>query len=343
MPVIMENMAEGIQPLDSVGVDETYRILEDWKNDFRNIDWRRVKGIGYDDYGELNIIEGKVGQNFDLYGWISAHGGPRLNAGTAVDWMESNRDFIGSNTQVDAGEDLDKETNRETGDPLGNGSLGDSGGSLGEDLGYSLGETGDGFEELQARLNSSIEETEEEPERDKPGIPVAKEIIEDASGTSVRGEPETAKEFNDTSQMMGEPILTTPVVAPEFESTGDDEEGTTFLGIDDDQVGAHKVALRQVREFFCQTLNMRFDVFPDRKATFIGRSAKGSDVVIQGNKNISRVHAAVSVRGGQLFVRDMSSSNGTFVNGQRLTPNVETPVNVGDRVTFADTVFVVEQ
>lgn len=332
MPVIMENVAEGIQPLDSVGVDETYRILEAWKSDFRNIDWRRVKGIGYDDYGELNIIEGKVGQNFDLYGWISAHGGPRLNAGTAVDWMESNRDFIGSNTQVDA---WDKETNRETGDPLGNGSLGDS-----ED---SLGEMGDGFEELQARLNSSIEEPEEEPERDKPGIPVAKEIIEDASGIPVKGEPESAKELNDTPQMMGEPIPATPVVAPEFESTGDDEEGTTFLGIDDDQVGAHKVALGQVREFFCQTLNMRFDVFPDRKATFIGRSAKGSDVVIQGNKNISRVHAAVSVRDGQLFVRDMSSSNGTFVNGQRLTPNVETPVKVGDKVTFADTVFVVEQ
>ena len=340
MPVIMENVAEGIQPLDSVGVDETYRILEDWKNDFRNIDWRRVKGIGYDDYGELNIIEGKVGQNFDLYGWISAHGGPRLNAGTAVDWMESNRDFIGSNTQVDAWEDLDKETNRETEgilgeDSEGNGSLGDSEDSLGEDLGDSLGEMGDGFEELQARLNSSIEEPEEEPERDKQGIPVAKEIIE--------GEHEPAKELNDTPQMMEEPIPTTPVVAPEFESTGDDEEGTTFLGIDDDQEGAHKVALRQVREFFCQTLNMRFDVFPDRKATFIGRSAKGSDVVIQGNKNISRVHAAVSVRDGQLFVRDMSSSNGTFVNGQRLTPNVETPVNVGDQVTFADTVFVVEQ
>lgn len=42
------------------------------------------------------------------------------------------------------------------------------------------------------------------------------------------------------------------------------------------------------------------------------------DIVLQGG-HISRRHAELSVQDDQLWIKDLNSSNGTFVNGQRVT------------------------
>lgn len=45
-------------------------------------------------------------------------------------------------------------------------------------------------------------------------------------------------------------------------------------------------------------------------------------------------HATIRCANGQLSVQDMKSTNGTYVNGRRLEPNVVTPLNDGDKVRF---------
>ncbi len=45
---------------------------------------------------------------------------------------------------------------------------------------------------------------------------------------------------------------------------------------------------------------------------------------------ISRVHCQISIEGEEVLLRDMGSSNGTLVNGERLT--TEVPLNDGDMV-----------
>ena len=45
---------------------------------------------------------------------------------------------------------------------------------------------------------------------------------------------------------------------------------------------------------------------------------------------VSRLHAVLRHEGKQLFIRDLGSSNGTFVNGKRLKENVDTSVSHGD-------------
>ena len=47
----------------------------------------------------------------------------------------------------------------------------------------------------------------------------------------------------------------------------------------------------------------------------IGRGSD-NDVVL-GSKEISRHHAQLSVLNGKLYVKDLSSSNGTFINNDR--------------------------
>lgn len=54
------------------------------------------------------------------------------------------------------------------------------------------------------------------------------------------------------------------------------------------------------------------------------------------NEQVSRYHAIVKIdKKGQLFINDQSS-NGTFVNGNRISKYVDFPVNRGDKVSFAN-------
>jgi hypothetical protein len=47
---------------------------------------------------------------------------------------------------------------------------------------------------------------------------------------------------------------------------------------------------------------------------------------------VSREHARLFVRGGQLFIEDLESTNGTFVNQQKLSPGRPRPVRDGDEI-----------
>lgn len=71
----------------------------------------------------------------------------------------------------------------------------------------------------------------------------------------------------------------------------------------------------------------------------VGRDGKVCNFLITGNTNIGRRHAKFVVKNGTTYVVDCNSTNGTFVNGTKLQPNVETALKDGDRVTLADEDF----
>ena len=52
----------------------------------------------------------------------------------------------------------------------------------------------------------------------------------------------------------------------------------------------------------------------DKSSILIGR-APGNDLVLENARGVSRYHAQISYHDGKLYVRDLSSTNGTFVNG----------------------------
>ena len=47
---------------------------------------------------------------------------------------------------------------------------------------------------------------------------------------------------------------------------------------------------------------------------------------------VSRRHARVHQQKSQFFIEDLGSANGTFLNGQRLTPYLPHPLRDGDEV-----------
>jgi pSer/pThr/pTyr-binding forkhead associated (FHA) protein len=74
----------------------------------------------------------------------------------------------------------------------------------------------------------------------------------------------------------------------------------------------------------------------DGERCIVGRSPTAPISVDIGR--ISREHLAYEVRDGQLFVEDLGSSNGSWLNAQRVTRSV---VKLGDKVHAGRPVIVV--
>ena len=69
---------------------------------------------------------------------------------------------------------------------------------------------------------------------------------------------------------------------------------------------------------------------------------RGSDNdVVLGSKEVSRNHAVLSVLNGKLYVKDLDSSNGTFINEQRIDSNKSKHLEANDTLGFASFAFTV--
>lgn len=60
-----------------------------------------------------------------------------------------------------------------------------------------------------------------------------------------------------------------------------------------------------------------------------------------GEAGISRRHAALKVEDNTLFIRDLNSTNFTFVEGQRLRPNEQRALKSGDRIQLGSLLLMV--
>ena len=75
-------------------------------------------------------------------------------------------------------------------------------------------------------------------------------------------------------------------------------------------------------------------------ATSIGRSS-ASDIILKSDDYASGSHAQLTRHGGLLYVEDLGSTNGTFVNGRKTVG--ATPLRHGDSVRVGSTTFRYEE
>lgn len=73
----------------------------------------------------------------------------------------------------------------------------------------------------------------------------------------------------------------------------------------------------------------------DRDVTVVGRVANCCDLVLE-RKSVSKMHCIIVRTDGLLFVRDLSSTNGTRVNGQKIVRGALLP---GDQLSFGGEKF----
>lgn len=74
----------------------------------------------------------------------------------------------------------------------------------------------------------------------------------------------------------------------------------------------------------------------------IGRSEEFGAIAesLRDYDKVSRQHAVLWIEDGDLFVRDLGSTNGTFVNDRRLTDDDRRRLQEGDEVRFASVLRV---
>src|SRR4051812_26948033 len=73
-----------------------------------------------------------------------------------------------------------------------------------------------------------------------------------------------------------------------------------------------------------------------------GRTTLGRQVdcaISLQSKQVSRQHAQIVAQDGQHFLEDLGSSNGTYLNGQRLPPHAPAPLTERDMVQIGPYVF----
>jgi len=70
-------------------------------------------------------------------------------------------------------------------------------------------------------------------------------------------------------------------------------------------------------------------------STWIGRDGHVNDIVLTGS-SVSRRHSRIESDGSNFFVHDTGSTNGTFVNGQRISTSM---LRHGDTISIGNVVF----
>ncbi len=80
----------------------------------------------------------------------------------------------------------------------------------------------------------------------------------------------------------------------------------------------------------------------DKDLFTIGRSPSSVDGLLQGLATVSGRHCEIINRNGKHFVRDLSSTNGTYVNAERLSRGEIRVISSGDILRIADHPFIIE-
>ncbi|MCR5772068.1 MAG: FHA domain-containing protein [Butyrivibrio sp.] len=77
----------------------------------------------------------------------------------------------------------------------------------------------------------------------------------------------------------------------------------------------------------------------DKTKYTIGKDSLHVDLCIKDNSAISRQHAVIEARDGVIYITDLGSTNGTFLNGKRLAQGQANEIHYGDTILIADEEF----
>lgn len=86
----------------------------------------------------------------------------------------------------------------------------------------------------------------------------------------------------------------------------------------------------------------------DEASIVVGRSSRVSDMAIETDPAISSKHLRITSQGGQLFIEDLNSTNGTFIERgnseteERLLPGERYPLLAGQEVSIGESALKVE-
>lgn len=318
MPVVMENQTRGLQEISRLSKGEVAGVLKEWQANFANISWLKTLNIMKGPQGYYIVLSNDWLSNpFNLYDWLFNKSGERLNpitAMSALSWEDEDLGFKGGSAEDEPEEDSPEDDN--------------------EPQMQSIGVT----------LNTPVEEPEE-VEEPSAGVEENAESIQIPTMQPVIQQPPVVQMPTPQPVIQQPPVVQIPTHQPNLSNSTyipdkpstpvDDDEAVTgfFGGADEEENGSPTYAEMQ------SPRGITVDVYSGRPIV-VGRSKKNSNLHLE-YEGVSRVHAKLQYRDGVLYVTDLGSTNGTYVNGNRLESFKDTPVHSGDTVEFYKELFKV--
>ena len=123
------------------------------------------------------------------------------------------------------------------------------------------------------------------------------------------------------------------VAIESYETQEDGLDLTEALEALDETDEFKKVSAYLIRVKTCEEISVVSDEFK------IGKSLEKADYAIANNSAISRVHAIIQRNGEHFYLIDNQSTNGTFVDGERIAPNEIRELFDGNQIQLANEVF----
>lgn len=165
----------------------------------------------------------------------------------------------------------------------------------------------------------------------KPNFAVRKLFGGDSTGIFLAERKKKTGENSETVMPQGQEAMQAVYESAEpYRAMGQEKESATTL------LKSDETALRLVSDIEGSPI-----IVPDEEKKIIGRQEQVCDFVLQAT-DVSRIHAGIVCKEGVLLVTDLNSSNGTFINGERIPIQEETILQKNDAISFASIRFHVE-
>lgn len=161
----------------------------------------------------------------------------------------------------------------------------------------------------------------------------SKTLVSDKKGNKLKGIGELIEEFK-LKFGKRKPKELIEEDYSEYDSEDIDEEFATVLLRTN--LSRSRIVLQSVAE------DDETRIIPEEYPCVIGKSKRSSDYTLEDH-TISRVHARLDESDGEVTIEDLNSTNGTFVNGDRLKPHEPHVISTGDIITLSNLEYEVRQ
>ncbi|MBT2694752.1 FHA domain-containing protein [Bacillus sp. ISL-55] len=128
-------------------------------------------------------------------------------------------------------------------------------------------------------------------------------------------------------------------IQPALSSSEPEHEGTTVLGVMANEDEGTTTLGHSSRRPFLLAVSKNEKITIAKDFFKIGRDPMRADFASE-NKVIGRVHAHVIISNGEYFLEDNHSTNGSYVNGVKLSPKEKVKIKHEDKIKLANEEFV---
>ncbi|KAA0549169.1 FHA domain-containing protein [Bacillus sp. BGMRC 2118] len=144
------------------------------------------------------------------------------------------------------------------------------------------------------------------------------------------------------STLGGTSISISPTGVASIQTEVHEDEGTTVLGetiVEEEETTALGIGRQPMTTPYIVVVSNNKKVYVTKNRFTIGRDPNQVDFTSE-NKTVGRVHAELETVSGEYFLIDNKSTNGSFINGNRISPHEKMKLRHEDQFKLGNEEFV---